>query len=188
MNVLITGGTGAVGLHIANRLLEKKDNVILYDLFPRELDFIEKEKTKKVKMVEGDVTDLEKLIETIKRYGIEGIIHTAALSYEAICKPSPIKALNVNTGGTLNALEATRLMNLERMLLISTGSVYGYRDRGPVSEETAQQPIGIYSLTKQLSEIVGLQYSRIYGINFLIVRLAVVYGPGQTVPNHAGHS
>ena len=78
MNVLITGGTGLVGSHVAVKCLQEGYGVIVYDNRPKALDYLE-DRFDRLTIVKGDVTDIRTLMQTVKLHDVEGIIHTAAM-------------------------------------------------------------------------------------------------------------
>lgn len=184
--VLISGGTGLLGANTAWTFAKRGFNVICYDASPREIDFLkEPDIAHNIKVVRGDILDFPRIIETIRKYDIEGIIHTAAVIVESTARELPVMTTKVNVEGTLNLLEAARMMNLKRFIYISTGGVYGYRpDLSPISED---EPITwrgtVYHPTKYMGEVIVEVYNAVYGLDTVILRTYALYGPGQmTLP------
>ena len=114
MNYLITGGIGFIGAYIAKLLIEQGDKVITYDVDPaREiLDRIMGQKlSSQATVIQGDITDLPHLIHVAQEHKIDCIIHMASiLSRASVANPS--MAVQINIGGTVNALETARILKL----------------------------------------------------------------------------
>lgn len=96
-NVLITGGVGFIGSHIARRLVEAKHNVILYDIVG-ESNLI-KDIKDRVVVVQGDIADQGLLIETMRRYNVDSVVHLAAI-LPAVAENNPTLGFRVNFEGT----------------------------------------------------------------------------------------
>lgn len=175
MAVLITGGTGFVGSWLARNLVERGEKVVIYDLYLRNeaiRDIIDE-----VKVVKGDVLDLGNLIAAIKAEGVDRIIHTASyLGVES--QQRPPMAVKATCEGTANVLEASRLMDVGRVVFTSTQSVYGVTPPGEVvSEDHPTNPNTVYGATKRLCEWLGLNYRANYGLDFIAIRFPTIFGP-----------
>lgn len=178
MRVLITGGTGFVGSHVAVKFAQEGLGVVAYDNRPRKPDYLEGW-LDRITVVRGDITDLRHLTETIEEQGVDGIIHTAAMPNEEFLKADPLKGFEVNVGGTLNVLEAARVKRLKRVVYTGTGAMFGRRrDLNPIRETDPVSPNNLYSTTKRISELLMDMYHGVYGVDTVIVRLSHVYGPG----------
>lgn len=123
----------------------------------------------------GDILDLATIIHTLKVHKSQRIIHMAALM-PGQCQASPPLGFRVSACGTLNALEAARIMDVERVVFTSSKGVYapftgdyGYPTYKPVSEEYEKNPISsmlVYGTSKIASELLGLEYAQNYGLDF----------------------
>jgi len=177
--ILITGGMGFVGAHVAKRLSEKNYRVVCFDLKPREIDFIQ---DWNLPVVKGDVSKIYDLIKVVEKYRIKKIIHSAAIPNEEVCRNDPLGSFNVNVKGTLNLSECSRRKDLS-LIYISSQAVYGdlhSQNLTPIKEEEAPTSIpGIYASHKIISEKIVNSYNQIYGLRTLILRPTWVYGPGQ---------
>ncbi|MEI9479788.1 MAG: NAD(P)-dependent oxidoreductase [Deltaproteobacteria bacterium] len=185
MAILVTGGSGAIGSWVVRRLLEEGKKPVVFDLRPNTLliDDIKKD----IPIIQGDILDMTKIIRTIKEQKIDRIIHCAAEITAEVRRSEPFLEVRVLVDGTVNILEASRLMDVQRVVYCSSRSAYG--DVNPkhtqppyplVTEEEAS-PGGatpIYSASKFLMERVGLQYAKL-GTDFVALRFGVVYGPGK---------
>jgi UDP-glucose 4-epimerase len=159
-------------------LCEQNKDVVAYDLGPPQR--VVSKILHKMKIVKGDVLNLSQLIETIKKHNVEGVIHTTALMPEAA--KDVLWPMKVNVEGTANVLEAARLMDLSRVIYVSTSGIYGYaemKDFRPIKEEECPNPEGTYSTTKRMAELVCLNYHDVYKTDVMIMRLSLVYGPGR---------
>jgi len=175
MAKLITGGLGFIGVYLARALLEKGEEVVLFDIV-RSSPLVQDIKDK-VKIVQGDLASWAEVLEVVKQYKIDGIYHTGAL-LSASAEEKPITAYQVNAGGTFNILEAARLFNVKRVIYTSTIASYGL-GLHTVNEDTIQMPISMYGVTKVFSERLGEYYHRKFGVDFRAVRLPSVIGPGR---------
>jgi UDP-glucose 4-epimerase len=175
MSVMITGGSGFIGSWVARELLRRGEQVVLYDLYLRP-DAIE-DILARVKVVKGDILDLGNILGTIKAHKVDRIIHTASyLGFES--QQRPPMAVKVTCEGTANVLEAARILDVRRVVYTSTQSVYGVTPPGKmVDEDYPPNPTTVYGATKRLCEWLGLNYALNYGLDFVCVRFASIYGP-----------
>lgn len=180
MSVLVTGGCGYLGLHVLKRLLEEGWSVVSYDLNIVSEDLLKQFygiDTKKVKLVRGDVLETTKILETVRRYGITHIVHLATLLTRE-SEENPPRAYRVNVEGTINLLEVSRVMDLEKFIFASSEAIYGITGDEPIREDHPKNPISIYGITKLTAEYIGLKYHEIYKFDFIALRYPMIYGPG----------
>jgi threonine 3-dehydrogenase len=174
--ILITGGTGFIGSHLAKRLVVDGYNVVLFEARPNQSrihDIVDK-----VTVVEGDVGDLESVISTLREYKIQHIFHTAAaLSVEAEQDCETAYACNVS--GTYNILEAARVFGVKRLVFLSSLAVFGANTPFPFHETSYRDPGSFYGVSKAFGEMLGNYYHLRHGFDFRGVRFAVVIGPGR---------
>jgi len=154
--VVVVGGSGFIGSHVADYLSDAGYQVTIYD------------KTKSLwlrndqNIVYGDVQDSNKLNETIAN--AEVVYNFAALADLNQALKQPIKTINVNILGNLNVLEACRIHKVKRFIYAST--VYVHSREG-----------GFYRCSKQASEAYIEEYQKIYGLDYTILRYGSLYGP-----------
>jgi len=178
MKVLVTGGTGFIGGHIIRELLTKGHQAVAFDSSPSSGSL--KDVEQRIDIVRGEVQDLPTIVTIIKKFDVTHIVHTASIMTKE-SQENPLTALNVNVLGTVNMLEAARIMDLRKVTLMSSTAVYGITDEGKlIDEEYPQRPITIYGATKLLCEHYGVNYSKDYGMSFAALRFPIVYGPGQS--------
>jgi threonine 3-dehydrogenase len=178
--VLITGGSGFIGIELTRNLMEEGHKVVVFDLkSPGELLLGDSA----VKYVRGDISNLSQVLNAVRDCRPEAIIHLAAL-LSAPSEDNPWASISVNAVGTYNILEAARLFDVKRLLLSSSMAVYinTKHNVDVVTEETPQRPPFIYGVTKVFSELLALYYHRKFGIDTRGIRLPVLLGPNVDSP------
>lgn len=176
MRILITGA-GMVGCYLARGLSQEGDEVTLFELNPV-LPYIKNVvDLERVKLIRGSVVNLPDLIHAIKESGAERIVHTAALLGASV-NQAPYMGFKVNVDGTVNVLEAAYCTGVKRVVFSSTGGVYKRTSTVPMQEDHPFEiNNNLYSTTKLAAEQIGLQYSQLLKIEFIVLRYAVGYGP-----------
>lgn len=181
-DVLVTGGAGFLGSHLAERLLGKDVSVTIYDNFMRKeeserniREVKENGKSKNLKVVRADVLDFETLKKTAE--GKDLIFHLGALPSHRLALENPREYAMVDVIGTVNVLEAVRVSNSPaRVIFASSNKVYG-KQQVPFSEKMIPKPEGPYGLSKLCSEEFCRMYADYYGLNVPVVRYHHVIGP-----------
>ncbi len=183
MTVMVTGGMGVIGSWCTRKLVDQGIHVVTYDN-TIDTTFL-KDILDSFDSVVGDILDLPHLIQTMKHFKIERVIHMAGLATPPL-EMNPFFNYRVNVDGSLNVSEASRLMDVRRVVAMSSRSVYdiarneyGHPTFKPVDEEYPKAPRGVYGATKLFMENMGLSYHRIYGLDFIALRFASAYGPGK---------
>ncbi|MNR82142.1 UDP-glucose 4-epimerase [compost metagenome] len=175
MRILVTGGAGFVGSHSIERLLEAGHAVTAFDNLstgkPSNLDGLD------VRLVEGDVRDMEALDETLAE-GYDAVLHLAAVVSVPISVADPIGSHEINTRGTLNVFEAARRHGIRRVVHASSAAVYGELPP-PLHEEMLLKPLSPYAAQKLQNEIDAGVYSRLYGLETVSLRYFNIFGPRQ---------
>ncbi len=172
MKILVTGGSGFIGSHLVDVLIEQGQDVVIYDLVAPCYG-------QKCGYVKGDVNDLEKLVTSTK--GFDMIYHLAAEANVNRFYESPIFSNFVTSNSTINAAECARRNNIKRVLLASTEWIYGSiagKDEDYITEETpyAQNPDHLYTSSKIASELFLKNYKTLYGVNYTIIRYGIPFG------------
>jgi UDP-glucose 4-epimerase len=184
MKCLVTGGAGFLGSHLIERLLLDKHSVVCLDDFStgrrKNLVNVENE----IEIIEGDVRENDIVSEAIK--GIDCIFHLAAQISVSRSVREPQFDASVNIQGIITLLEAIKKES-ERFIYISTGgAIYGEPASIPASESTLEEPISPYGLSKLVGEKYLQWFHREYGIPYIIIRPANIYGPRQDPLGEAG--
>nr|MDO8083025.1 GDP-mannose 4,6-dehydratase [Candidatus Freyarchaeota archaeon] len=176
-NVLITGGLGFLGSNLAHKLIDLGANVTVYT---RTLDKIKnvKEIRDKLKIVLGDILDLEKVKECVKNQ--DYIFHFAGQISHFKSMSDPHLDIDVNCKGTINVLESCRIFNDTAKILFSgTRGEVGKPISNPVDETHREDPVDIYAVNKLAAEKYCLVYYKVYGIPVSSIRITNVFGPRQ---------
>jgi nucleoside-diphosphate-sugar epimerase len=186
MRVLLTGGYGCIGSWIARNLLERGDQVWIYDLKedPRRLRLIlPEEKVRKIAFVPGDVTDLAGLQKALQIHQISHLIHLAGLQVP-VCRGDPILGAKVNVLGTLTVFEAVRQSQgqVQRLVYASSAAVFGPPENypaGPLHDDEPLKPTTHYGVFKCCNEGNARIYFQDHGLSSIGLRPWTVYGVGR---------
>lgn len=182
---LITGGTGLVGIYLARQLLADGEEVVLFQR-RAELPRGAADLAGRVEIASGDVGEWAHVLEAVRRYRVHCIYHAAAI-LSAPCEASAATGFRANVVGTMNVLEAARLLGVPDVMFVGSGATYGLANIAPrVTDDTPQRPENMYATTKLCAELLGRQYQRQYGVNFRGARYAMVVGPGRQITHHYG--
>jgi UDP-glucose 4-epimerase len=168
MKCLITGGSGFIGSHIVDLLIEKKYEVIVVD---KSL----KNTNPKAKYYEKDITNYDDLKEIFEKEQPDLINHQAAHVSVPESVDNPSYDAQTNIIGTLNLLKLSKKYNVKNFVYASTCAVYGSPKTIPVTEEHEVKPESPYGVSKLTSEY----YIPLFIKNYVILRYSNVYGPRQ---------
>jgi nucleoside-diphosphate-sugar epimerase len=179
VSTLIIGGTGFIGARLAERLVDRGEKVVCFDLYPVP------EKVShlgdRAKVVVGDITKIEDIIAVVREFQVEKIVNLAyMLGPES--EANPHVALRVNVMGMNNVFEAARLMGIRRVVYASSIAVYGLQSsfgERPVLETDYCYPTMTYGAHKLWNEFMAKKYMERYGMTIPALRIAVVGGPGR---------
>ncbi|MES0343366.1 MAG: NAD-dependent epimerase/dehydratase family protein, partial [Anaerolineales bacterium] len=180
MNFLVTGAAGFLGSALANRLAREGHQVRGYDDLsagdPSRL-------SADVLFTRGDVTDRPKLWTLLQE--IDCVYHLAAKVSvpESILYPREYNIINV--GGTVSVMEAMRDVGVRRVILISSGAIYGDQGQQPLVESAPPNPRSPYAVSKLAAEHYVHTIGALWGIETVALRVFNAYGPGQ--PLAAAH-
>ncbi len=179
--VLITGGAGFIGSNLADRLLARGDEVVVYDNLATGIpEFLEAAgRSKAFTLVRGDVLDLEAL--TRAAAGADVVFHLAANADVRFGLEHPRRDLEQNTIATFNVLEAMRQNGVKRIAFSSTGSIYGEPEVHP-TPETCPFPVqtSLYGASKLAGEGLIQAYCEGYGFQGYIFRFVSILGERYT--------
>ena len=177
MKFLVTGGAGFLGSALANQLAHDGHEVrALDDLSAGDSDRLAAE----VLFTRGDVNDRPKLWSLLQ--GVECVYHLAARVSvpESILFPREYNAVNV--GGTVGVMEAMRDAGVKRVVLTSSGAVYGAQLQQPLRETLVPNPDSPYAVSKLSAEAYVRTIGTLWGIETVALRVFNAYGPGQPLP------
>lgn len=185
--ILITGGAGFIGSHLAGNLLKLGNRVTVIDNMNdyynptlKKNNIIAYQDHVNYKFYNADITQLNTLKEIILKEAPTHIVHLAAWAGVRPSIQNPILYEKVNVLGTLNLLEISRELELQNFIFASSSSVYGTNSKIPFSEEDSiSKPISPYAVTKRAGELHCYTYSHLYNIPISCLRFFTVYGPRQ---------
>ena len=177
MRVLITGGAGFIGAHLANRLVHRGVAVrVLDDLSSGDPANL----SPGVDFNRGDVRDVPKLWSLLQ--GVDVVFHLAARVSVPASVLYPREYNDVNVGGTVALLEACRDVGVKRVVLASSATVYGDQSTWPVSEDMTPNPAVPYAVSKLAAELYLFTIGRLSKFETVALRIFNAYGPGQPLP------
>jgi len=193
--VLVTGGVGFVGSHIAEALLKEGRKVVVYDIFNSETtvsaekvenaDILRKTADQfasigaSISIIHGDIRDQEKIIQTIQEFDVTGAIHAAGMVDDRRSVAHPEEYIDVNIRGTAMLLDALGKCGVKMVVQASTRSVYGQRVDNTIKlDETAdRRPVNPYGATKVGADAMAHCYCHLHDMNLSLVRIFSAYGP-----------
>lgn len=177
MRVLITGGAGFIGSHLANHLYAQGHYVrVLDDMTSGDPDRLHPE----IYVKRGDVRDVPTLWSLLQ--GVDVVYHLAALVSVPASILYPRDYNDVNVGGTVALLEACRDVGVDRVILASSATVYGDQPSQPVQENAIPMPAAPYAVTKMAAEQYLFTMGALIGFEAVSLRIFNAYGPGQPLP------
>ncbi len=176
--VLVTGGAGFIGSHLARALVGRGDQVRVLDNFStgtrENLAGIEKE----IELIEGDLLEPLHLNKAIKN--VEFVFHEAAFISVPESIENPRLCYQVNVQGTIELLEAARQAGCKRVVLASSAAVYGASQDIPLRESAPAECLSPYAASKLFNETLAQLYSGAYKLPVVALRYFNVYGPRQS--------
>lgn len=177
MRFLITGAAGFLGSALANRLVSEGHDVLgLDDLSTGD----PKKLVKQVKFISGDVNDRPKLWTLLQE--VDCVYHLAARVSVPESVLYPREYNQVNVSGTVTLMEAMRDVGVHRVVLVSSGAVYGNQRVQPVTEKATPNPRSPYAVSKLAAEYYVKTIGSLWGIETVCLRVFNAYGPGQRIP------
>jgi len=193
MQVLVTGGAGFIGGHIAQQLASSHDVTVLdnfepyYDLGIKNHNveagrWAAEHGNGTYRLVEGSITDADRVNDLVADADI--VYHQAAQAGVRKSIEEPGKVNRYNVDGTVNVLEAARTHDVDRVVVASSSSVYGKPEYLPYDEDHPTTPVSPYGVSKLATEQYARVYAEVYGLSTVSLRYFTVYGPRMR-PNMA---
>jgi UDP-glucuronate 4-epimerase len=187
MKVLVTGGAGFIGSHVAERLVRDGHEVCIVDELNdyyapalKEENLASLRSAGPFAFYRTDICNEPEVASVFRKHPPELVIHLAARAGVRPSLEQPLLYEHVNVRGTLVLLEACRGMGVRDFIFASSSSVYGAANQVPFSEEDrVDRPISPYAATKIAGEKLCYAYSHLYGIRTTCLRFFTVYGPRQ---------
>lgn len=177
-NVLITGGAGFIGSHVADLLIKEGYSVFVVDNLSSGSDY---NINKEVKFYNLDINspDLEKVFKENK---IDFVFHFAAQASVSYSTKYPTEDATENILGSINLLKFCKKYEVKKFITSSTAAVYGVPEYLPVDEGHKTTCLSFYGISKLTME----KYVELFGVDYIIFRFANVYGPRQSAHGEAG--
>ncbi|MGQ9556723.1 MAG: NAD-dependent epimerase/dehydratase family protein [Desulfurispora sp.] len=183
MRVLVTGGAGFIGSHTVEALLAAGYQ-------PAVLDNLSRGRRENlpagIEFYQGDVRDAQTLGRVVEQFQPRAVIHLAAQVDVQTSLGRPDEDMAVNIGGTINLLEACRQYGVDKVVYASSAAVYGDPQYLPVDERHPLRPLSPYGISKHTAEHYLEAYRAVYGVNYVVLRYANVYGPRQDATGEGG--
>jgi len=185
--ILLTGGAGFIGSHLAERMLRDGRRVVVLDNFDPYYDPAIKRANVRAasqhagyRLVEGDIRDGALLDRLFAAESFAAVVHLAARAGVRPSIEDPVLYSSVNLDGTTRLLEASRRHGVEKFIFGSSSSVYGNNRKVPFAEDDpVDRPISPYAATKKAGEVLCHAFHHLFGIRVACLRFFTVYGPRQ---------
>jgi UDP-glucuronate 4-epimerase len=184
MKVLVTGAAGFIGMHVAQRLLARGDQVVGLDNLNDYYDVnLKKARLEQLRhpgfeFVKLDVADGPDVDRLFAQHRFDGAINLAAQAGVRYSLINPHEYVRTNVTGFLNILEACRHHPVRHLVYASSSSVYGGNTRLPFTEsDNVDHPVSMYAATKKSNELMAHTYSHLFGVPSTGLRFFTVYGP-----------
>jgi len=183
-NILVTGGNGFIGSHLVDELARQSDNrITIFDLYPRLYDSL----PPNIFFVQGNLNNINLIRRILEDRNIQIVYHTAWATIPETSLKNVFLDVEMNLQPTINLLEACRDAKVRRVIYLSSGgTVYGVPHLLPITEDHPTNPINPYGITKLIAEKYVQMYSHLYGLEYVILRPSVPYGPRQNPHRRQG--
>lgn len=186
--VIVTGAAGFIGMHVAERLLDRGEAVVGVDVFNDYYDPALKaaraarlEARDRFRMVRMDIAEAEAFAELLRETGAVRVVHLAAQAGVRYSIENPFAYERSNLAGHLSVMEACRHQaGFQHLVYASSSSVYGDRPgegAGFKESDAAAEPVSLYAATKRACELMSFAYAKLYGFPQTGLRFFTVYGP-----------
>lgn len=184
MKVLVTGCAGFIGMHVAQKLLQRGDVVVgidnINDYYDPELKHARLGQLTHTgfRFERMDIADRFSMESLFDREKFDRVVHLAAQAGVRYSLQNPHAYADSNLIGFVNVLEGCRHHNVQHLVYASSSSVYGGNTKMPFSEsDSVDHPVSLYAATKKANELMAHSYSHLYGLPTTGLRFFTVYGP-----------
>ncbi|KPK31618.1 MAG: hypothetical protein AMJ66_08365 [Betaproteobacteria bacterium SG8_40] len=174
MRVLVTGGGGFLGAAVSEALIARGDTAIAFDTHFPNAGIAAPEHCVRV---QGDITDMAALAQTVLAHKPDAVIHCAAIVGVLFSIGSPINIVRINVEGSINVFEAMRIGGIKRCIHISSEEAYGAFRAERIDETHPLEPVLPYGICKATVEQLGRTYRDLHGLEVINLRTSWVYGP-----------
>jgi UDP-glucose 4-epimerase len=175
-NILITGGAGFIGSHIANELIDNNEITIIDNLSTGNINNLNNPNHENLNFIEADIcnTNLDDLTSDI-----DYIFHLAALASVPLSVEKPKECNEINLNATVKLLKSAADNDVEKIVFSSSSSVYGENRNMPLKETEQPMPTSPYAASKASCELYLRSFYESYGLNYVAFRYFNVFGPHQ---------
>ena len=175
-NILITGGLGFIGSHIADELIEYNNVTIIDNLSSGKLENLKTPEHPNLKIITEDLsnTNLEEILP-----GTDYIFHLSAMASVPLSIDDPIGCNENNVNATIRLLKSAAEHNVEKVIFSSSSAVYGQNRNMPLKETEPPMPTSPYAASKASCEFYLQSFHDSYGLNYTALRYFNVFGPKQ---------
>ncbi len=185
MKIIVTGAAGFIGIHCAEQLLSRGDEVVgidnlnnYYDVTLKEDRLARLAEHSNFRFFKLDVIDREGIERLFKAVRPDRVVHLAAQAGVRHSLDDPHAYVESNLVGFINILECCKNVACDHLVYASSSSVYGGNSKMPFSEhDNVDHPLSIYGATKKANELMAHAYSHLYGLPTTGLRFFTVYGP-----------
>jgi len=177
MKVIITGGSGFIGSHLADSLIELEHEVIVIDNLSigRVENISHLLENPKFTFLKADIIDYDSIESIFKK--VDWVFHLAALADIVPSIENPKEYFLSNVNGTFNVLQACKKYKIKKIIYTASSSCYGIPDNYPTKETEAIKPQYPYALTKNIGEQLVMHWCQLYNLPAISLRFFNVYGP-----------
>jgi CDP-glucose 4,6-dehydratase len=176
-NIFISGASGFIGSHLADRISKTNEVVTIFRDTPNFncawgawiFNVLQK-----INFIHGDLLDFNVVKRALSDYNVEAVYHVAAQAIVAAAQKDPTETYQTNIQGTVNLLEACRQLDIENFYLVSTDKVYS--DKTNTKETDPLVASGIYETSKACQDLTAQAYAKLYGLKVVIGRACNTYG------------
>ncbi|OIO47893.1 MAG: hypothetical protein AUJ28_00245 [Parcubacteria group bacterium CG1_02_37_51] len=185
MTILITGGAGFIGFHVAQKLLDQGNNIIIVDNFnsfydPQlKINRIKKLASvyKNLRVIKADIEDFSMMEKIFNKFKIDKVCHLAAHSGVRDFMDNIFIYQTTNSHGTHNVFEAARCANVKDIVFASTAGVYNDSTEPARETNKEDKPNSLYAASKRANEHLAYTYHKLFGMKFTGLRFFNAYGP-----------
>lgn len=175
--IVVTGGAGFIGSHLVDALVARNAHVTVLDILEPGLLHNLTNSIDRICYQKVDTINRVKVNELLE--GVDIVFHLAGNASVPLSIQDPSLDFESNVLGTYSILQALVQKRVKRVFYLSSAAVYGFPKYVPTDEEHPVNPVSPYGATKVAAEIIGLTYSKVFGVDFLVGRLYSPYGPRQ---------
>jgi UDP-N-acetylglucosamine 4-epimerase len=177
--VLVTGGAGFIGSNLIESLLESGNYVVCLDNFStgKRANLKSFASNSNFKLIEGDIRNFDDCLKAVD--GMRFVFHQAALGSVPRSIKDPVSTTDVNIGGFVKMLYASKEAGIKRFIYAASSSTYGNHPGLPKVEDKIGTPLSPYGITKYVDELYAANFAQIYGIDVIGLRYFNVFGRRQ---------